>query len=391
LEYSCLLAPKKDFYPAKNRLSHNLNYEIVLVRADQIQHNSKLPGHSHFLGLSGLSIVAQTLRFSVLCFIAFALVTTASANIKQQNFIDLMVTKHQFDRDQLNKVFAGTEANATILKAITTPWEAKPWYEYYPIFLTENRLKKGLDFWQQYASELAQAEQQTGVPAQIIVAIIGVETYYGSYLGKYSVFDALQTLAFYYPPRSSFFSSELEQLFLLAQEEKFNIIDLKGSYAGAMGWGQFIPSSYRAYAVDFDQDGTRDLLHNPLDAIGSVANYFKRHGWQAGQTVAFPADIQGNNVKSLLSSSLKLQHNWQQAKALGVRLPAGYDAALSNETKVKLIEFAQPNQTEYWLVLNNFYVITRYNHSPLYAMVVFQLSEQLLNARLKQLSFKATE
>lgn len=303
---------------------------------------------------------------------------------KQQAFIDLMVNKHQFDRDELTSLFAKTQTNQAILQAIAKPWEAKPWFEYYPIFLTEKRLNKGLEFWQQFASELTLAHQQTGVPAQIIVAIIGVETFYGSYLGKYPVFEALQTLAFNYPPRSSFFTRELEHLFLLAREENFQVTSLMGSYAGAMGWGQFIPSSYRAYALDFDKDGTRDLLNNPVDAIGSVANYFKRHGWQAAKPIALPVEVGDSAFRQLLSPQLKLQHTWQQVTDLGIKVKPPTEMAIAGDSKVKLVEFSQPLQTEYWLVFDNFYTITRYNHSALYAMVVYQLSEQLVAAKKAQ-------
>lgn len=327
-----------------------------------------------------LASLKQVLTILLLCFISLANYAVASVTAKNQ-FIDMMVEKHQFDKKQLNNVFANTRPNQTILKAIAKPWEAKPWFQYYPLFLTEKRLEKGMTFWLKYEKELAAAEQQTGVPAQIIVAIIGIETFYGSYLGKYSVFDALQTLTFNYPARAAFFGRELEQLFLLAREENFEITSLMGSYAGAMGWGQFIPSSYRAYAVDFDNDGRRDLLNNPIDAIGSVANYFKRHGWQASEAIAYQAKVQGSQFKSLLSSQLKLKHTWQQVQKSGVQVTNKLMADYPAETKVKLVKFELIDQPEYWLVLNNFYVITRYNHSPLYAMVVYQFSEQLLAAK----------
>ena len=199
---------------------------------------------------------------------------------------------------------------------------------------------------------------------------------YGTYKGTYSVLDALNTLGFYYPPRAKFFRSELVQLFLLAREENFDITELKGSYAGAMGWGQFISSSYRHYAVDFNQDGVRDLLNNPVDAIGSVANYFKKHGWKTGQDVAYPAQVSGSTYSSFLSKSLKYKYTWQQLKDNGVTV----DASVPLQHKVKLLEFKQENSREYWLGLPNFYVITRYNHSPLYAMAVYQFSEQLRQA-----------
>lgn len=322
--------------------------------------------------------------FSLLFIASFvsncAIASSLSAN-KQAAFIEKMVSKHQFNEHYLTELFSQATPNQAILESIAKPWEAKPWFKYYPIFLTEKRLNKGLEFWQQYQTELAEVEKQTGVPAQIIVSIIGVETFYGSYLGKYTVFDALQTLAFNYPPRSTFFTSELEHLFLLAREEQFDITSLMGSYAGAMGWGQFIPSSYRAYAVDFDKDGQRDLLNNPLDAIASIANYFKRHGWQAGKPIAYPASVKGSQYNSLLSTSLKLKHTWQQVQDAGVGLSTESSPEFPADTSVKLIEFELEQGKEYWLVFGNFYSITRYNHSPLYAMVVYQLSEQLVAAK----------
>ena len=200
----------------------------------------------------------------------------ASPEELRQEFIDLMVNEHQFKRTVIESTLAKANKNEVVLQSIAKPWEAKPWFQYFPIFLTEKRLAKGLTFWQTHQQTLARAEQETGVPAEIIVAIIGVETFYGTYQGKYSVLDALVTLGFHYPPRATFFRSELAQLFLLAKEENFDITELKGSYAGAMGWGQFISSSYRYYAVDFDGDGVRDLVNNPVYVSGSVANYFNK-------------------------------------------------------------------------------------------------------------------
>ena len=326
------------------------------------------------------------MRFVSVCSAALLLLTSLSSQAEmsadKQQFIDMMVQKHQFTRLELEHILAQANKNDGILQAIAKPWEAKPWHQYFPIFLTDKRLNKGLEFWGQHAADLSKAEQQTGVPAQIIVAIIGVETFYGGYTGKYPVLDALNTLAFYYPPRQSYFRKELEQLLLLAREEKFTLNSLLGSYAGAMGWGQFMPSSYRAYALDFDGDGVRDLLNNPADAIGSVANYFARHGWQSGQPVALPVTVKGTDVQDLLSKKLSLQHSWQQLQSRGVALTDSASAGLVSPTsKARLLAFEQQEHQEYWLGLNNFYVITRYNHSPLYAMAVYQLSEQLRQAK----------
>ncbi len=307
-----------------------------------------------------------------LCLTCFG--SQASPEELKQQFIELMVNEHQFERTVIESTLDKAIKNPVILQSIAKPWEAKPWFQYYPIFLTEKRLTKGLAFWKTHQETLARAEQETGVPAEIIVAIIGVETFYGTYQGKYSVLDALVTLGFHYPPRATFFRSELAQLFLLAQEEKFDITELKGSYAGAMGWGQFISSSYRHYAVDFDGDGVRDLLNNPVDAIGSVANYFRKHHWKANNDIAFKAIVSGNQYSALLSNSLKYSHQWSQLQDAGVSITS---PELSEDMNVKLFEFEQADSKEYWVGLPNFYVITRYNHSPLYAMAVFQFSQQL--------------
>ncbi|MFT2092717.1 lytic murein transglycosylase B [Paraglaciecola sp. 2405UD69-4] len=310
----------------------------------------------------------------ILTCVFFASSAKSSPELLRQEFVDKMVTTHKFDRAFVEGVLNKATKNEKILTSIAKPWEAKPWHQYYPIFLTEKRLNKGLAFWQKHKTTLERAERETGVPAQIIVAIIGVETFYGTYKGNYSVLDALVTLGFHYPPRSKFFRSELVQLFILAKEENFEITDLKGSYAGAMGWGQFISSSYRHYAVDFDNDGVRDLLNNPVDAIGSVANYFKKHGWQQGQDIAFKANVVGKEYLPLLKKSLKYENQWHQLTDANISL---IDRQLPADTSVKLFEFKQPDTNEYWVGLKNFYVITRYNHSPLYAMAVFQFSEQL--------------
>lgn len=323
----------------------------------------------------------RALSKSLLIFgLGLMLPAVSSANTSEtkriDDFVQRMEQKHQFDPAYVRAVLTKANKNESILEAIARPWEAKPWFQYYPIFLTDKRLQKGLEFWRAHEETLARAEQQTGVPAQIIVAIIGVETFYGTYKGKYSVLDALYTLGFYYPPRAKFFNSELEQYFLLTKEEGFDIESVKGSYAGAMGWGQFISSSYRHYAVDFDGDGIRDLLNNPIDAIGSVANYFAKHGWKAEENVAHKVSSVPDNAYSLVSKELKFKHQWQEIRDAGVKLPDG--VSLDSQQSVKLLAFELENGQEHWLGLPNFYVITRYNHSPLYAMAVYQFSEQLL-------------
>ncbi len=317
------------------------------------------------------------LLFALLPFTANALSTPDLASERQQ-FIDSMVAEHQFAADEVAKLLDQAEVNQAVLDAIQRPWEAKPWFQYHPIFLTEKRLAAGLKFWEEHADTLAAAEKEYGVPAEIIVAIIGVETFYGVYRGNYSVLDALYTLGFHYPPRSKFFRSELQHLMLLAREEGLPADELMGSYAGAMGYGQFISSSYRHYAVDFDGDGVRDLLNNPVDAIGSVANYFARHRWQSGQPVAIKLPAQPQR-EQLVTKGMRPSSSIAELQELGLVLPANHN--LDPQTLGKVFAFELEAGEELWLGMPNFYVITRYNHSPLYAMVVHQLSQQLKNAR----------
>lgn len=290
-----------------------------------------------------------------------------------RRFMDRMAAEHAFDRAYLERLFAGAQRQDRVLEAIARPAEAKPWFEYREIFLTPERVDKGVAFWRENGPILRKAEQTYGVPAQILVAIIGVETLYGRRMGRYPVLDSLTTLGFDYPPRAKFFRSELEHLLLLAREESLDAGELKGSYAGAMGRGQFIPSSYRHYAVDFDGDGVRDLWHSNADAIGSVANYFKSHGWRTGAPVALPASVQGRAYRTLVEKGIKPSI---QPVALGEHGVTVQGGRLDGE-RVALMEFELKDGKQYWIGWNNFYVITRYNHSPLYAMAVYQLSDRI--------------
>jgi membrane-bound lytic murein transglycosylase B len=252
------------------------------------------------------------------------------------------------------------------------------WYEYRKIFLTQSRIDGGVEFWHRNADALRDAARVFGVAPQIIIAIIGVETRYGSNTGRHRVIDALSTLAFDYPARSPFFTSELEQYLLLGREEKIDLLATTGSYAGAMGYSQFIPSSYREYAVDFDGDGRRDLWHSPRDIIASVANYFHLHGWQAGQPVAVPAKVQttAGKLQSILDLGYEPRTTLGALRADGITPQRKYP----DDQQAALLRYEQENGPEYWLGFPNFYVITRYNHSPLYAMAVYQLSEEIRSA-----------
>ena len=280
------------------------------------------------------------------------------------------------DADWAKTVVGAAERKQSILDAIARPAEkTKPWHEYREIFITDKRIAGGVAFAQEHAATLADVSSRTGVPAEVIVAIIGVETFYGRITGSYRVVDALATLAFDYPKRSPFFTSELENFLVLAYESGKDPLLLKGSYAGAMGFGQFMPSSYRAYARDYDGDGIADIWDNPNDAIYSVANYFVEHGWQPGAPVVVAAN--GDEApESLFEGGLKPRFTVGEMAAQGFAPLEATDVNLK-ATALSLEGKAGP---EYWLALENFYVITRYNHSAMYALSVWQLSQGIAAA-----------
>ena len=286
-----------------------------------------------------------------------------------REFIKSLVIEN-FSESELLKVFGEAEYKQNIIEAISRPAEkVLAWSDYQDIFLREPRISAGKRFMETYDEPLQRAFEEYDVPPALLTAVIGVETMYGRYLGDYRVLDALVTLAFDYPPRATFFRKELYEFFMLVREEKQEITDLKGSYAGAMGYGQFISSSYRRYAVDFDGDGIRDIWRNPVDAIGSVANYLSEHGWSNGQVVV---RIDADDIdESIFNVSLKPSITIADLEKFGVSV-----AAPRNE-RVSPMKLLGKQGLEYWLGFNNFYVITRYNHSKLYAMAVHQLSEAL--------------
>jgi len=302
----------------------------------------------------------------------------ASYRAGSERFTSEMARRHGFDRGELAALLGRAHYSREIIKAIRRPYEAKPWYKYRPIFLTAKRIRGGVAFWRKHRRLLERTQAVYGVPPQIITAIIGVETNYGGTRGRHRVIDALSTLGFSYPKRADFFRKELEEFLLLVREESIDALTLKGSYAGAIGLPQFIPSSYRAYAVDFDGDGRRNLQESTADTIGSVGNYLARHGWKRGKLVALPARVTGGAPKGIVPAGKKpvkpttrLDRLAAAGIVVGERLPRA--------TRATLIRLAAP-QPEYWLGLNNFYVITRYNHSNLYAMAVYQLSRELRTA-----------
>jgi membrane-bound lytic murein transglycosylase B len=296
-------------------------------------------------------------------------------------FMDKMVKEHQFERKSLQAVLAKAEKKQAILDAIARPAEkTKPWFEYRKIFLDQDRIDQGVIFWRDNADTLLEVSETYGVDPSVIVAIIGVETRYGRQMGNYRVIDALTTLGFDYPPRADFFRGQLEQVFLLAREQKQDLLALKGSYAGAMGFGQFIPSSFRHYAKDHDGDGFADIWANRRDAIASVANYFKAHGWQTGHLVVGKAELKGTVDMALVNTGARPELTLKELQQKGVTLAD----APAEDTPAVLLSYEQESGPEYWLGFNNFYVITRYNRSHLYAMAVWQLSQAIKAAHQQQ-------
>ena len=297
-------------------------------------------------------------------------------------FVAEMQAQHEFDAVELMRQFGRVHSNATVLRAIrpaAVPEQQRSWQRYRERFVNARRIEHGLRFWQENGAELLRAETLYGVPAEVIAAIIGVETEYGRNTGKFRVLEALSTLAFDYPPRADFFRRELEQFLLLARENGAEPFAVLGSYAGAIGIPQFMPSSQRRYAVDFDGDTQVDLARSTSDAIGSVASFLKAHGWQEKGPVAVPA-IVGEDPSELIALGIKPAKPLAEVMQSGVRLVG--DAPVPAEQAAALIDLVAPDQpTEYWVGFDNFYVITRYNRSSFYAMAVWQLAEALREAR----------
>jgi len=329
---------------------------------------------TRFIGLLSKRNVAPVLLGGVFGLLATCAQADYSKHPEAVSFTADMVKKHGFTATEVNAWLSHAEKKQAILDAIARPAEkSKTWKEYRPIFIVPMRVTNGVAFWKEHKEALKKAEQEYGVPAEIIVAIIGVETNYGRNTGNYRVIDALTTLAFDYPPRAPFFRSELENYLLLTREQKHNPLEFKGSYAGAMGYGQFMPSSYRNFAVDFTGDGFTDIWNNPTDAIGSVANYFKKHGWKSGEAVVVPATLTTARTDIVFNDIVPPTVKVADWKKVGVVSTA---KAAKNMPAIA-IEFEGEKGLEYWLGLPNFYTITRYNRSPMYAMAVYQLSQEI--------------
>ncbi len=305
-------------------------------------------------------------------------------NPNAQQFIDKMVNRHGFDRQQLQEILSQAKRLDSVLRlmdnqAPTT--SVKPpsgpngaWLRYRKKFITPDNVQNGVVFWNQYEDALNRAWQVYGVPPEIIVGIIGVETRWGRVMGKTRILDALATLSFNYPRRTEYFSGELETFLLMARDEQDDPLNLKGSFAGAMGYGQFMPSSYKQYAVDFSGDGHINLW-DPVDAIGSVANYFKAHGWVKGDQVA----VMANGQAPGLPNGFKTKYSISQLAAAGLTP----QQPLGNHQQASLLRLDVGTGYQYWYGLPNFYTITRYNHSTHYAMAVWQLGQAVALARVQ--------
>jgi membrane-bound lytic murein transglycosylase B len=298
-----------------------------------------------------------------------AALDTRRADVK--SFIAQMVDQHSFKKRQLRKLLGAAQSQPAILEAMDRPAEkAKMWYEYRPIFLSERRISEGTEFWLAHRQELDRASVRSGVAPEYLAAILGVETYYGRLTGSYRVLDALATLAFDYPARAKFFKDELEQFLLLTREMKLDPLTVKGSYAGAMGAPQFMPSNYRRYAVDADADGRIDLWTNWWDVCASVGHYLKEHGWNAGEPILSEASVDADKSTDLDGRKLSLTETVESLKAKGVE----FDSSLPPDSPALLIAADEADGVHWRVGYNNFYVITRYNHSALYAMAVFELA-----------------
>ena len=322
-------------------------------------------------GFSTLAVLAAVLL--VYGASAAANSTGLDSEAEIEPFVIRMQESHGVPADRTRTLLADARVLDSVLKAISRPAERKPWHEYRKIFITKKRIARGAKFWRAHARALERAVERFGVPPEIIVAIVGVESFYGVHRGRIRVLDALATLGFRYPRRSKFFLSELEAFVLLVDEAGLEARNVKGSYAGAMGIAQFISSSYRRYAIDFDGNGTRDLMDSPEDAIGSIANYLSMHGWRPGAAIAVPAEVEGDAYRTVVEQGMKPHASLATIRAKGVSF-ATYAA---EEEQGALLEFETTYGHEYWVGLANFYAITRYNHSRLYALAVFQLAERI--------------
>jgi membrane-bound lytic murein transglycosylase B len=340
------------------------------------------------VGWNGLRRSSRSLRrWAVSASAAIALLAPAAAQTpptefrplraEYEQFIGYMQGTHDFDARKLHLLFSKLQPNQNVIKAIGAPSTAKPWFEFKPLFVDDARIVNGARFWSDHAELLARARQEFGVPESVIVSIIGIETRYGRFTGNIRVVDALATLAFDVPGRQDFFRGELEQFLLLAREQRWDPAAIKGSFAGAMGMPQFMPSSYRRRAIDYDGNGRVDLWSEPADIVGSVASYLRTSGWKTGLAVVLPARVDGVDSKPLLDLGLKPSLTLSDWAQRGVQSMTPADGALM----ASLFSLDLLGGAEFWFGLENFYALIQYNRSRNYAMAVYQLAQELERTR----------
>ncbi|MFY0601455.1 MAG: lytic murein transglycosylase B [Cyclobacteriaceae bacterium] len=316
----------------------------------------------------------KTNIFFLIVLLGFAQYLNAQVNQEKVDaFARNYAYKNKIPLTEIETILAKAEFQQSIIEKMQKPAEkTMTWARYRNIFMTDERISRGVEFWNEHEAVLNDISQKTGVPAEIILGILGVETFFGERKGTYKVLDALYTLAFGYPKRSKFFTSELEKFIQLSREENLNIDEVKGSYAGAIGYCQFMPSSYLAYAKSYDEGGNKDLVNSPEDAIASVANYLKVHRWKNGEPIA-ARTYKDNSSTALPKQSLKPKQTIEFYEKNGFKSKD----KISTDALVTLLTMTLEEGEEYWFGFNNFYVITRYNHSSLYALAVYQLAEAI--------------
>ena len=321
-------------------------------------------------------------KLSFMCILALGLSTVFVARAHEAHqiqdaviveFIQKMVEKHQFSQEELTVLMDNAKKKDGILNAFDKPATSKPWSFFKKLYVTEWREKEGVKFWEKHAQTLIRAEDQFGIPQEIITALIGIETNYGTYTGEFRIVDAFYTLGFYGKRRNKYFLKEFEEFLILARENNIAPNSIKGSFAGAIGIAQFMPSSYREYAIDFDGDGKADLENSVADAIGSASNYLKRHGWKRGEPIVFPVSADNDQVLSEMAGKSKPNRTYGELKQAGVK----QDLGLNDDLAVGLFKLEGDEGVELWMSLKNFYVITRYNPSNNYALAMVQLSEKI--------------
>ena len=341
-----------------------------------------------FIRFAKCSLIVMLLSITTISFAAEQVTPTPmllSQRPDVQVFIKEMVKDYNFNEQQLITLFNQVHINERTIQLTTTPYEAKPWYTYRKHFITQARVDNGVIFWHQYHEQFQIVSERTGIPPEILVAIVGVETHYGKERGGFPAIDALSSLAFDFPRRAAFFRKELREYLILCREQGWDPLTIKGSYAGALGQPQFMPSSYRYYAVSYDGKSKPNLFNNENDVIASIGNYLKKNGWQANQPIAVIANVTGDKFSGLPPQDkegriIKPTMTLAEFKTYDV-LPM---TPHLNELSAILMPFQLEDSNQYWLGFMNFYVITRYNTSKLYALAVYQLAEDIKVAYNKQ-------